>query len=136
MTPPDNLQLDIVTVAVVAISALAGGEVARYAGPYTVIIAAALTGSVIALMRRTESSRLQALAFVAWVTVLSVLLTGALAALAVHLLGRAGLQTEARFLLVPISAGIAAVGHDCPNVGTWLASVVKRVVGRRLGVGE
>lgn len=136
MTPPDNTQLDIVTVAVVAISALAGGEVARYAGPYTVIIAAALTGSVIALMRRPESPRLQALAFIAWVTLLSVLLTGALAALAVHLLGQAGLQTEPRFLLVPISAGIAAVGHDWPAVGTWAASVVRRFVAQRLGVGK
>ena len=42
MTPPDQTQLDIVTVAVVLITALAGGEVARYAGPYLVIVVAAL----------------------------------------------------------------------------------------------
>lgn len=133
--PPEQVQLDIVTVAVVAVTAVAGGEIARYAGPYMVIVAAALTGGVIALMRK-QTTLLQALAFLSWITAMSVLLTGACAALAVHLLGLASLQADSRYLLVPISGGIAAVGHDWPAVATWVGNLIKRVITRRLGASE
>lgn len=134
MTPQaEQIQLDVVTVAVVAIGAMAGGEVARYAGPYLVIIVAALVGSVGALMRRPESTRLQAIGFVLLLTVLSVLLTGALAALAVHALDQAGLQIDSRYLLVPISGGLAYIGHDWPSVATWAGGLAKRFIARRVG---
>jgi len=137
MTPPtEQVQLDVVTVAVVAIGALAGGEVARYAGPYLVIIIAALVGAVGALMRWRESTRLQALFFVLMLTSLSVLLTGALSALAVHALDQAGVQIDARYLLVPISGGIAYIGHDWPAVAGWAGDLIKKVISRRLGADQ
>lgn len=137
MTPPtEQVQLDVVTVAVVAIGALAGGEVARYAGPYLVIIIAALVGAVGALMRRPESTRLQALAFICMLTLLSVLLTGALSALAVHSLELAGMPADARFLLVPISGGIAYIGHDWPGVAKWAGELLKKFISRRAGVDQ
>ena len=137
MTPPtEQVQLDVVTVAVVAIGAMAGGEVARYAGPYLVIIVAALVGAVGALMRRPESTRLQAVGFVLMLTSLSVLLTGALAALAVHALDQAGMQLDARYLLVPISGGIAYIGHDWPGVAAWIGSRLKKLIDRRLGTDQ
>ncbi len=137
MTPPgDQVQLDVVTVAVVAIAALAGGEVARYAGPYLVIIMAALVGAVGAEMRRPSSTRLQAVAFILLITLMSVLLTGALAALGVTMLGHAGVETDARYLLVPISGGIAYIGHDWPAVAAWAGQLAKKVITRRLGADQ
>lgn len=137
MTPPtDQVQLDVVTVAVVAIAALAGGEVARYAGPYLVIIMAALVGAVGAEMRRPSRTRLQAVAFILLITLLSVLLTGALAALGVTMLGHAGVVTDARYLLVPISGGIAYIGHDWPAVAAWAGQLAKKVITRRLGADQ
>ena len=138
MTPPptEQIQLDVVTVAVVAIAALAGGEVARYAGPYLVIIMAALVGAVGAEMRRPSGTRTQAVGFILLITLMSVLLTGALAALGVTLLGHVGLATDARFLLVPISGGIAYIGHDWPAVAAWAGGLAKKISARRLGAGQ
>lgn len=139
MTPQaEQIQLDVVTVAVVAIGAMAGGEVARYAGPYLVIIVAALVGAVGAEMRRPGpgSTRMQALGFILLLTTMSVLLTGALAALAVHALDQAGLQIDSRFLLVPISGGIAYIGHDWPAVARWAGDLAKKVITRRLGADQ
>ena len=137
MTPPtEQVQLDVVTVAVVAIGALAGGEVARYAGPYLVIIIAALVGAVGAEMRRPGSTRMQAVGFILLLTTMSVLLTGALSALAAHALDQAGMQIDARFLLVPISGGIAYIGHDWPAVAAWAGGLVKKFISRRAGVDQ
>lgn len=137
MTPQaEQIQLDVVTVAVVAIGAMAGGEVARYAGPYLVIIVAALVGAVGAEMRRPGSTRMQALGFILLLTTMSVLLTGALAALAVHALDQAGLLIDSRFLLVPISGGIAYIGHDWPGVAAWIGSRLKKLIDRRLGTDQ
>ena len=134
--PPEQVQLDVVTVAVVAIGALAGGEVARYAGPYLVIVISALVGSVGALMRRPESTRVQAVAFIILVTLLSVLCTGAFSALAVHAFDKVGIQVEGRFLLVPISGAIAYIGHDWPAVAAWAGGLAKKVITRRLGADQ
>lgn len=138
MTPPptEQIQLDVVTVAVVAITAVAGGEVAQYAGPYAVIIIAALVGAVGAEMRRPGSTRLQALGFIGLMTTLSVLLTGALSALASHAFGQAGMPLDARYLLVPISGGIAYIGHDWPAVAAWAGGLAKKVISRRLGADQ
>lgn len=137
MTPQaEQIQLDVVTVAVVAIGAMAGGEVARYAGPYLVIIVAALVGAVGAEMRRPGSTRMQALGFILLLTAMSVLLTGALAALTVHALDQAGMQIDARYLLVPISGGIAYIGHDWPAVAAWVGSLAKKLIDRRLGADQ
>jgi len=137
MTPPaEQIQLDVVTVAVVAIGALAGDEVARYAGPYAVIIASALVGAVGAEMRREGSTRMQALGFILLLTMLSVLLTGALAALASDAFEQAGLQIDPRYLLVPISGGIAYIGHDWPGVAAWAGGLAKKFITCRLGVDQ
>ena len=52
MTPTGEPQIDPVSVAIAAIGALIGAELARYVAPYLVIMAASLTGSGFALMRR------------------------------------------------------------------------------------
>lgn len=125
--PPPDPHLDAVSVAVVAITALAGGEVARYAGPYIVILAAALVGSVASIMRRPDVlTRGQSLSWVCWLTVLSLLLTGAVAAGLEQALQAAGWAVPSRYLLVPVSLGIAGVGHDWPAVATWAAGLIRR----------
>lgn len=135
MTPPPDPQLDAVSVAVVAMTALAGGEVARYAGPYVVILAAALVGAVASIMRRPDVlTRWQSLAWVCWLTGLSLLLTGAVAAGLEQALQVAGWAVPSRYLLVPVSLGIAGVGHDWPAVATWAAGLVRRIIARRAGV--
>lgn len=126
MTPPDQTQLDIVTVAVVLLTALAGGEVARYAGPYLVIVVAALVGSYFALQRRPEFGRWQSLGFVLAVTALAVVATGAASIVAAAGLGKMGIEVQAHYLLVPIAGGIAFVGPDWPEVGVWLGGLAKR----------
>lgn len=134
MTPPPDPQLDAVSVAVVALTAVAGGEIARYAGPYIVILAAALVGSVASIMRRPDVlSRWQSLAWVCWLTVLSLLLTGAVAAGLEQALLAAGWSVPSRYLLVPVSLGIAGVGHDWPAVAGWAAGLIRRRAERKLG---
>lgn len=133
MTPPDQTQLDIVTVAVVMITALAGGEVARYAGPYLVIVVAALIGSYFALQRRPEFGRWQSLGFITAMTALAVLATGAASIVAATLLGKLGIEAQAHYLLVPIAGGIAFVGPDWPKVGMWLGGIIKRRAEHRAG---
>ena len=131
MTPPDHTQLDIVTVAVVLITALAGGEIARYAGPYLVIIVAALVGSYFALQRRPEYNVWRSLGFVVAVTALAVVATGAASIVAAAALLKAGVEVQAHYLLVPIAGGIAFVGPDWPDVGAWLGGMLKRRIERR-----
>ena len=135
MTPPDHTQLDIVTVAVVLITALAGGEIARYAGPYLVIIVAALIGSYFALQRRPEFGRWQSLGFVVAVTALAVVATGAASIVAAAGLGKLGVEVQAHYLLVPIAGGIAFVGPDWPEVGVWAGRLIRRRAERKVDGG-
>lgn len=135
MTPPDQTQLDIVTVAVVLITALAGGEIARYAGPYLVIIVAALIGSYFALQRRPEYGRWRSLGFVLAITGLAVVATGAASVVAATALGKLGMEIHAQYLLVPIAGGIAFVGPDWPEVGGWIGGLVRRRVERKIDGG-
>lgn len=124
---PSEAPLDAVTVAVVVITSLAGGEVAKYAGPYLVILAAAVVGAVLSLMRRPEAvPRWQALAWVAWLSLLSLLFTGAVAAGIEIVLHKFGWAVPSRYLLVPVSLAIAAVGKDWPQVGVWASGLLKR----------
>lgn len=126
-------KLDAVSVATVAVTALAGGEVAQYAGPYLVIMAAAIVGAVSSLMRRPEVvTRWVALAWVGWLTALSLLLTGAVAALLEHAIRHAGWEVPSRYLLVPVSLAIAGVGHDWPAVMLWAGRSLKRLVARKV----
>lgn len=132
MTPTPDPQLDAVTVAVVLIGAIAGGEVARYAGPYLVIAAGGVVGSVAAVMRHPEHlDRWRALGMVALLTGLSLLLTGAVAYGVEVALAKVGWALPTRYLLVPISIAIAAVGQDWPGVLRWAASLIRRRAERR-----
>lgn len=135
MTPPDHTQLDIVTVAVVLITALAGGEIARYAGPYLVIIVAALVGSYFALQRRPEYNVWRSLGFVVAVTALAVVATGAASIVAAAALLKAGVEVQADYLLVPIAGGIAFVGPDWPEVGVWAGRLIRRRAERKIDGG-
>lgn len=135
MTPPEQTQLDVVTVAVVLITALAGGDVATYAGPYLVIVVAALIGSYFALQRRPELDRWHSLGFVVATTALAVLATGAASIVAAAGLGKVGIEVQAHYLLVPIAGGIAFVGPDWPEVGVWLGGLVRRWANARSGGG-
>lgn len=133
MMPPDPHPLDIVSVVVVMITALAGGQVAMIAGPYAVIIGAAVVCASFALMRRPEYGIGRSILFVAGVTALSVLVTGAASVMAAKALGLAGIDVHAYYLLVPISGLIAYVGPDWPKVADWAAQHVRRRLERRLG---
>jgi hypothetical protein len=131
--PTSEPHLDAVAVATVAVTALAGGEIAQYAGPYLVIMAAAIVGAVSSLMRRPEVvTRWVALAWVAWLTTLSLLLTGAVSALLEHAIRQAGWEVPSRYLLVPVSLAIAGVGHDWPALLVWAGRALKRLVARKV----
>lgn len=136
MTPPDQTQLDIVTVAVVLITALAGGEIARYAGPYLVIIVVALIGAYFALQRRPEYTVWRSLGFIAATTALAVVATGAASIVAAAALGKLGIEVAAHYLLVPIAGGIAFVGPDWPEIGSWAGGLFKRWAARKVGGGD
>lgn len=131
--PPDPPTLDIVTVAMILITALAGGEVARVAGPLAVVVGAALVGSYIALTRRPEYTALQSVAFAVAVTTAAVLITGTASVLAALLLGKVGIEVQAYYLLAPISFGIAVVGPDWQGVMEWAARLFRRRVERAVG---
>lgn len=137
MTAPADPQLDAVAVAVVVIGAVAGGEVARYAGPYLVIAAGGVVGSVAAIMRHPEHlDRWRAMGLVALLTSLSLLLTGAAAYGIEIALAHVGWPVPSRYLLVPISIGIAAVGRDWPAVLSWGAKLLRRRAERTAGGAE
>lgn len=137
MTAPADPQLDAVAVAVVVIGAIAGGEVARYAGPYLVIAAGGVVGSAVAVMRHPDHlDRWQALGMVALLTSLSLLLTGAAAYGIEVALAHVGWPVPSRYLLVPISIGIAAVGRDWPAVLSWAARLFRRRAERAAGGAE
>lgn len=126
--------LDAVNVAVVVVTAIAGGEVAAYAGPYLVILAAAMVGAVLSLMRRHDVvPRWEAIGWVAWLSLLSLLLTGAVASGIELAMLKLGWSVPSRYLLVPVSLGIAAVGRDWPQVGEWAAGLVRRRAERKAG---
>lgn len=131
--PPESSPLDIVTVAMIVITALAGGEVARIAGPYAVIVGSALVGAYIALTRRPEYTVVQSVAFALAVTVASVLITGTASVVAALLLGKVGIELQAYYLLAPISFGIAVVGPDWQAVAVWAAGMFRRRVERAVG---
>lgn len=129
MTPTP--QIDPVSVAVALIGTLIGAELAKYVGPYLVIGAAGLTGSGLALMRRPPGSRVSALAFVSWLTVLSILLTVPVAEWLASVLA-----VESRWMLAPVAGAVAGVGHDWPRVGEWLFQRLARLIERRTGSAE
>ena len=125
--------LDAVHVAVVVVAAIGGGEIAPYVGPYLVILAAAVVGAVFSLMRREPMSRWQALGWVLWLSILSLLLTGAIAAGIEIALLKVGWEVPSRYLLALISMAIAAVGLDWPKVALWAAGLFHRRSGSKLG---
>jgi hypothetical protein len=43
---------------------------------------------------------------------------------------------DSRVLLVPISGGIAYIGHDWPAVAAWAGKLAQRVITKRLGADE
>lgn len=133
MTPPDQTQLEVVTVAVVLITAIAGGGIAQYAGPYLIIVVAALIGSYYALQRRPELGRWQSLGFVIATTALAVVATGSASIVASAALGKAGIEVQAHYLLVPIAGGIGFVGPDWPQFIMWAVGLFKRRAERRAG---
>ncbi len=132
MPPPDQTPLDIVSVVVVIITALAGGQVAMIAGPYAVIVGAAVVCASFALMRRPEYGVLRSVGFVLGVTAFSVLVTGAASVVAAKALGMVGVDVHAYYLLVPISGLIAYVGPDWPQVASWAARLLRRRIERRM----
>lgn len=133
MTPPSE-QVDVVALAVLVITAAAGAQVAQVAAPYVVIIASALVGSAVALMRRPPSSRLWALGFVAVMVLVTFFATGAIAyVIEVGLDHWLGIQIASRWFLVPVAGGIAAVGADWPDVARWVWSQRPSWLGRRTG---
>lgn len=135
MTPPPDPQLDAVYVATAVIATLTGGQAAPYVGPYAVIAAAAMVGAVFSITRNPAAlTRWQSLAWVLWLTGLSLLLTGAVAAGLEQALQAAGWAVPSRYLLVPVSLGIAGVGHDWQAVALWAVGLFKRRAERRAGV--
>ena len=98
-------------------------------------IVAALIGAYFALQRRPEYGRWRSLGFIAAVTGLAVVATGASSVVAAGALGKLGVEVQAHYLLVPIAGGIAFVGPDWPEVGAWIGGLIKRRVERRVDGG-
>ena len=132
--PPPSEQVDVVALAVLVITAAAGAQVAQVAAPYVVIIASALVGSVVHLMRRPPSSRAWAFGFVAVMVSATFFATGVIAyVIEVALDHWLGIQIASRWFLAPVAGGIAAVGADWPDVAKWVWNLRPSWLGRQSG---
>lgn len=133
MTPATE-QVDVVALAVLVITAAAGAQVAQVVAPYVVIIASALVGAAVALMRRPPSSRMWAFGFIAVMVSASFFATGAIAyAIEVGLDHWLGIQIASRWFLVPVSGGIAAIGTDWADVAKWAKDLGVGWIRRKTG---
>lgn len=103
--PPD---LDIVAVVVVIAGALFAPEVAAIAGPYAVIIGAALGGALWSASGRSLGGRWRAAGYVLGMTLLGVLV----AVPASELLAHAISGVQARWLFGLVALAVGARGAD------------------------
>jgi len=100
--------VDAVGLFVMLTALVADPAVADVAGPYLVILAAAVIGSSFPLVRRQKSGRLSALLFMARIAGLAVLLTVGLA----NVISAVRPEFQVRALLAPIALMVGAIGDD------------------------
>lgn len=131
MTPPNDPQIDPVSVFVALLGVIVSAELAKYIAPYIVIGAAGLVGSAFALSRAAPAPGMRWVGYVAWYTTMSLLLTAPLAYWA-----NAWTGLDVRWLLGPVSGLIAAIGHDWPRLGQWVIERLGRVIERKAGASE
>lgn len=116
----DKPILDVVGLFVTLTALAATPEIADVVGPYMVILVAAVIGASFALARRTTSSRLLAVWFMARVAALAVLLTVG----AASFVNAMRPELHVRGLLAPIALLVGFIGDDWPRL---LAKVMKGV---------
>lgn len=110
--------IDPVSVIVAIISISGVGALAQVVGPYVVIAAAGLGGAGFGAMRWRKSTRLEVTLYVLGFTFLSLILTVPFTELALRFAPESW-HIEGRWLLAPMAALIAGIGHDWPTVVTW-----------------
>lgn len=128
---PTEAQIDPVSVAIAIAGSIIGAELATYVGPYVVIAAGGVVGASFALTRRPPDSKPHPVLFVAWLTVVALLLT---VPASIVLASVTGWNT--RWMLVPVSALVAGIGHEWPAVGAWFIERAGRLLDRKAGASE
>jgi len=132
---PLEPQIDPVSVAVAIVTALVGGVLAPYVGPYIIIAIAGAAGSGFALGRWRECTRFEAAGYMFGMTVVALLLTVPFTELLLWLSPDL-LHLSSRWALAPVAALIGGIGHDWPKVGGWLIERAARVFDRKAGTPE
>lgn len=118
--PPAQHSLDIVTVAIMAASAVVGSNWGGIVGPYAVILLAAIGGATWSAAGRDEGPRWHAVRHVALLVGLSLLATVPLAELLTYITG-----LQSRWMLGPVAALIAARPE-------WVMAQIKRFYDSRV----
>lgn len=133
MTPPDQ-DLSLLAVAVMAMSAVLGPQLAVAFAAYSIILLGWLGGVMVGVYRMPPTSRVRTrvAGFVA-VTLVATLgvtvpLAGALAG-GLHVVAPWANGTEAKGLLFPVAFAVSAIGHSWLEIGRWVWGVVQRRIG-------
>jgi len=104
------------------LGAIFNPEMAAVLAPYLLMLFGALVGAAWGLKRRASSDRKGAFMFVMLMLGTALIFT---MPFAVYLQRYTG-ENTAQWMLAPIALLIGAVGESWPNVGVWLAGLLKR----------
>lgn len=133
MTPPDQ-DLSLLTVSVLALSAVLGPQLAMAFAAYSIIMLGWLGGVMVGVYRMPPTSRVrsQVAGFVA-VTLVATLgvtvpLAGALAD-GLHAVAPWAYSTQANGLLFPVAFAVPAIGHTWLDVAKWAWGFFQRRIG-------
>jgi len=119
--------IDPVSVIVTLISIAGVDAMAQVLGPYVVIAAAGLGGAGFGAMRWRKSTRWEVTLYVLGFSFMSLMLTVPLTELSMRFMPAAW-HIEGRWLLAPMAALIAGIGHDWPSVITWGITRLDRAI--------
>jgi len=120
-------RLDLVSVAVIVLTAWVGRETAEAVGTYAVIAASGLVGAGFGLSRWRACSTRTGAAYLAGMTAAALILTMPAVLLATHTWP----GIEARWLVAPVATLIAWIGHDWPALLRRVGAATLTLVTRR-----
>jgi low temperature requirement protein LtrA len=127
--PHSSQPADLLVLFTALLALVFSPSLSAIIAPYAVILAGALLGTGWGLRRRPAASRGAVWGFVVLMLGTALVFTMPAAVWLQSYFGPGSYQ----WLLAPLAAVIAAIGDDWPRVGTWAASMGRRVIGRRMG---
>ncbi len=125
-------KIDPISAAVAVATALFGPDLARFIGPYAVILLSSTVGAGWALGRQPAMTTAAAIWFFSRLNIMAVMLTVPLSAGVMW----AFQMADANWTLAPIALLIGGVGNDWPAVGKWVVTRLGRVFEARNGIND